>query len=129
MVVAQVGSKAVKTAVDNPGAGILLAVVGLLVVANMFRTTSSKVEEGIESIEGVIEGARELPGRGWEAVKPKPFPYSDWGEFWDDIFSPATDTWKRMPWVGGDESEGLDPGVLVTPVPRPIVEPIPGYFV
>jgi len=126
MVVAKAGSKAVKTAVDNPGGAILLAVVGLLVVANMFRTTSAQVEE---SIEGVIEGARELPGRGWEAVKPKPFPYNDWGEFWDDLFSPATDTWKRMPWVNGDESDGLDPGIVVTPVPRPLVEPIPGYFV
>jgi len=126
MVVATAGSKAVKTAVDNPGAGILLAVVGLLVVANVFRTTSAQVEE---TIEGVIEGARELPGRGWEAIKPEPFPYNDWGDFWDDLFSPATDMWGRMPWVNGDESDGLDPGVPVTPVPRPLVEPIPGYFV
>lgn len=118
MVVAKVGSAAVKTAADNPGAGILLAIVGLLVIANVFRTTTAQVE-------GVIEGARELPGRGWDAIKPEPFPYNDWGDFWDDIFSPATDMWDRMPWVDDDQSDYIDPGAFVTPVPRPLVQPIP----
>jgi len=126
MVVAKVGSKAIQTAADNPGAGILVAVVGLLVIANVFRSTSAQVEE---TFADVIEGAKGLPDRGWDAIKPEPFPYSGWGDFWDDLISPATDLWDGMPWGNGGRSPYGGPNVPATPVPRPLVRPTPADFV
>lgn len=118
------GSKGVAAARANPGAGILIAVVGVLVLVNAFRSTKDAITG---AVEGVVEDLADLPGEILEAVgdlpsrlvqvlPTEPFPYESFGDVGNDLFDffgydlrdAPGDVLALLPWVDGDENDESD---------------------